>query len=95
MKDYNDATGLLSVKHEINYDKCSIITLEYIKEYDSLVHLIVSGDSLAEFKTVLDEQESFPDFIKRMNILTGESTDKIASYVFDLKMYKESVRKNE
>jgi hypothetical protein len=34
-------------------------------------------------------------FIKRMNILTGESTDKIASYVFDLKMYKESVRKNE
>ena len=71
------------------------ITLEYIKEYDSLVHLLASDDSLAVYKVDTEEFEPFPDFINRMNILTGISTDQIASYVFDLKMHIESARKNE
>lgn len=96
MKDYSDAIELLSIKHNISYDNSNKIVLEYIKIFDPIFQEIISGiNDDRSGEKVFNPDETLTEFIKRMTLLTNESTEKISSFVIDLKMYMTIIKDND
>ena len=91
LKKYEEATQILSVKHNIPDDKARLITMEYIKIYVPHIYMMVSGvedNRLAE--KIIKPDEELTDFIQRLAQSTGQPNDIVASYVFDLKLFLKS-----
>jgi hypothetical protein len=95
MKDYNEATQLLGVKFNISGKNAELITSEYIKIYDPIMHRLITGvedDKINE--KIFNPDETLTEFINRVYMLTGEPKEKISSYLLELKMYLKTMDEN-
>lgn len=92
LKDYTEATQILSLKYDIPEDKSQLITAEYIRIFDPVRYELISGikDNRLVDK-IMNPDENISNFIERMALLTEQSKAKVASYVMDMKLYLETM----